>query len=544
MLLLLIATTAGAAGEYRYDGAERIVAMSDPHGAYDAMLQTLGHAGIVDSDGNWAGGTTYLVITGDMLDRGADSRAIMDLVMRLESEATAAGGKVLLTLGNHEVMNLVGDLRYVSKGEFAAFADEEQAEDREHWFRIFVERRRVQTGGEVDEAGLQKEFDRTRPPGFYGHRRAFSSAGRYGRWLLGKPLVVVVNGTAFVHGGMPPLVAELGLDELNGLLGADVNDYVLAMEKLQAANLIDPAVNFYDHGDIAQGILTPMAMDASADPAVVQALETVVRLNNVPVHSPEGPLWYRGTVGCSVLAEGDIIAASLTAVGAARVVIGHTPTVTRRVLERFDGRVIEIDTGILKAAYGGSGFALVMEGDDVSVVEQNSDKRSKPVQHPRRVGERVDSLSTEALEDLLRNGDVVATETDEAGRTLVEVSKRGARVRALFAESPRRGEPELAAYEIDRMIGLDLVPVTVLREVEGKRGTLTFLPASRELRPGRRRLVPAVAAVELAVRVRCAHRQCRSAAVEHALQHRQLAANVGRPWWRLRYRPRTAALPG
>jgi hypothetical protein len=466
------------ADDYRFTDIERVVAMSDPHGDHAAMLRTLGNAGIVDTDGNWAGDDAYLVITGDLLDRGPDSRAIMDLVMRLESQATASGGKVLLTLGNHEVMNLVGDLRYVSAGEYAAFAGEESAEDRERWFQALLSRRRVQTLGMINEAELRAEFDRDRPPGFYAHRRAFSSQGTYGRWLLEKPLMVVVNDTAFVHGGMPPLVAEQSLDELNDQLRADIKQYVVAMETLFAAALVDPAVNFYDQADVAEGLAAGVASDASTDPAVRKAVEAVVALHDSPVHGPDSPLWYRGTVGCSVLAEGDVLAASLAAVGASRVVIGHTPTVTRGVLERFDGRVIEIDTGMFNAAYRGSGFALILEQDSVAVAQENSSALTAPVPHPRRVGERAARLSAETLETLMREGVITSMSEDDAGRTLVEVGRDGVSVTAVFAERPRRKgrNPEVAAYRLDRMLDLELVPVTVEREVDGKAGTLQFMP--------------------------------------------------------------------
>jgi hypothetical protein len=463
------------ADEYRWTGVDRVVAMSDPHGAYDAMLRTLGNAGVTDADGNWAAGETYLVITGDLLDRGADSRNIMDLVMRLESQAVESGGKVILTFGNHEVMNLVGDLRYVARAEYAAFADEETPEERDRWFQILLATRTVQTDGAVDEVALRAEFERDRPPGFYAHRRAFSSTGKYGQWLMQKPLMVVVNDTAFVHGGMSPLVAELGLDKLNSQMRAEVNDYAIALEKLFELGLIDPAVNFYEHGRIAEGIAT----DASLPAETLAALDTVVRLNDAAVHDLMSPLWYRGTVGCSILAEGDVIDAALAAVGAKRVVIGHTPTVTRRVLERFDGRVIEIDTGMLRAAYRGSGHALIIENGEVRVAQERTSELTVPVRHPRRVGERADSLTTEALTDLLQNGEIVSVENDAFGGTVVEIARGESTISAKFMEkiTRRKGqEPDVAAFRLDLAIGLDLVPVTVAREVNGQQGTLHFLP--------------------------------------------------------------------
>ena len=105
------------ADEWHYENVERIVAIGDVHGAYDALLETLQVAEVIDSELAWSGGKTHLVFTGDLLDRGAQSRRVMDLVMRLEKEARRRGGRVHLLLGNHEVMNLNGDLRYVAEEE-------------------------------------------------------------------------------------------------------------------------------------------------------------------------------------------------------------------------------------------------------------------------------------------------------------------------------------------------------------------------------------------------------------------------------------------
>ncbi len=469
-----VSVSAPAAAQYRFSGVERVVAMSDPHGAYDSMVATLENAGLVGPDGNWSGGETHLVISGDLLDRGADSRRIMDLVMQLEEQAPDAGGKVHLTLGNHEVMNLVGDLRYVAVGEYAAFAAEETAEERERWFQGLLSMRRLASETEVDELALRAEFDNSRPPGFYAHRRAFSSEGKYGRWLLQKPLIVVVNDTAFVHGGLSPVVAEFGLDRLNDEMRAQVAEYVKTFDTLTAAGVVDPFVNFYQHADLAGALLA----DQSSPPELQEALARLVELNSAPVHDSDGPLWYRGNVGCSILAEGEALDASLAAIGASRVVIGHTPTIGRQVLERFGGKVIEIDTGMLKAAYGGSGFALIIEADGLAVAQEGNVSMTSPVPHPRRVGDRADELDADALAHLLATGDIVSSAEDESGRTIVQVNVDGYTVSAVFNLSPRRKgrEPELAAYQLDRLLGVDIVPVTVSREVEGRRGTLQYLP--------------------------------------------------------------------
>ena len=107
-----------SASEWQFDGVSRVIAIADMHGAYDAAVQALQAADVVDDELGWKAGDAHLVIVGDILDRGPDSRAAMDLLMRLEGEAAASGGRVHVLIGNHEAMNLVGDMRYVSSSEY------------------------------------------------------------------------------------------------------------------------------------------------------------------------------------------------------------------------------------------------------------------------------------------------------------------------------------------------------------------------------------------------------------------------------------------
>jgi calcineurin-like phosphoesterase family protein len=161
LVLALPGTLSVNAAEWRVDGAERVVALSDVHGAYDAMVETLTTVGLIDASRQWVGGRAHLVIVGDLLDRGPRSRDAMDLLMRLEGEATAAGGRVHVLIGNHESMNMIGDLRYVSKDEYAAFAADETAEQRDRWFAAYA-RRAPQS---VNAEALRERFETTFPPG-------------------------------------------------------------------------------------------------------------------------------------------------------------------------------------------------------------------------------------------------------------------------------------------------------------------------------------------------------------------------------------------
>jgi len=469
-LLFLTGAPACAAEDTRVTGVERVVAISDIHGAFDAMVATLSNVGLLDADLNWTGGDTQLVIVGDILDRGPRSRDVLDLFMRLEDEAVAAGGYIHVLLGNHESMNMIGDLRYVSKAEYAAFAPDESIEQRDRWFTAWAQR----DGGGDDPEALRQRFDSEFPPGFFALREAYGPGGAYGQWLLSKPVIVVIDGTAYVHGGLPPTVASLGLDGVNDEMRQQLIDYVNAIDVLIDAGVLLPTDNHYSYPDV----LASFMPSPSTSEAVLTAVDTVLRLGDVGLMSSQGPTWYRGTVTCSGLLEEYKLDAALAALEANRVVVGHTPTATRKTQQRFAGRVIEVDTGMLNFYYHGSGNALVLEGTSVAVYPQDGGPPYAPLPVPRRVGDRPGNLTPEQLLQLLAEGEVAA-EQDGAmdSGSIVTVSNGAQSVSAIFMKRPDKGfYPNVAAYRLDRLLALDMVPATVMREVDGVEGSLQFLP--------------------------------------------------------------------
>src|SRR4051794_36445651 len=110
---------------------QRIVAVGDLHGDYSAWQDIARGAGLIDANGHWAGGNTILVQLGDITDRGPDSLRIVRSLQQLQKEAPRKGGKTIVVLGNHEAMNLLGDNRYTTPGEYAAFANPQSAAARD-----------------------------------------------------------------------------------------------------------------------------------------------------------------------------------------------------------------------------------------------------------------------------------------------------------------------------------------------------------------------------------------------------------------------------
>lgn len=184
----------------RFPAPPRLVAIGDVHGDLAATRRALRLAGAIDAEDHWVGGTLVVVQTGDQLDRGDDEQAILDLFARLQTEAEAAGGAFHPLLGNHELMNVAGDLRYVTPGGFADFADV--------------------PGLALDDPALAKL-----PPPARARAAAFAPGGPYAKLLAQRNTVAMVGPSVFVHGGVLPQHVPRGVDDLERL-NADVRTWL------------------------------------------------------------------------------------------------------------------------------------------------------------------------------------------------------------------------------------------------------------------------------------------------------------------------------
>jgi hypothetical protein len=460
--LLVAVGPAAADVAWDFDGVERVIAISDIHGAHEAFVETLRAASLVDGRLDWSGGRTHLVIVGDILDRGDQSRAVMDLLIRLEPQAAAAGGRVHVVLGNHELMNLVGDLRYVSLAEFKAFAPEESSLARNTGYARHIAD--VRRAGRGARRLTREEFDERFPPGFFAHREAFSASGRYGTWLLGKPLALRINDTLFAHAGLSEALTRLSLEAINGPLRGELVAYVQLLEQATRNGRLEPTVDFYD---------LAARLETQSD----ATLRGLASLQRSLIHDSTSPLWYRGNAGCGPLIEQERLARLLAAFDSRRVVIGHTPTFRRQVWRRLNDQVLMIDAGMLQSYYAGRGAALLIEGGALAAFYQGSVGPSPVDELASRMGALSADLLPEELESALAEGAIVARRAAEGGE-LLTLRWNKAEIEALFvpAEAGQKSFPDVAAYRIDRLLDLAMVPAAVVRKLDGRVGTLHHQP--------------------------------------------------------------------
>ena len=297
----------------------RIVAIGDLHGDHDAWLQIAGSAGLIDEDGDWSGGKTVLVQLGDVTDRGPDSLKIIRHLQMLEEQARADGGEVIAMLGNHEAMNVTGDLRYVHPGEYAAFINRKSKRRRDATWR--ANRERIENAYAQLDPPLSSKEAKARwyaetPLGKLEHRSAWAPGGELAEWAANRPAIVQIGTTIFAHGG------------------------------LSAERSVEPIATI--NARIAFALSPGDEVDRS-----VQA-------------DPLGPLWYRGNLQRD---ESDVerlpieeeLAQVLAFYGAERLVVAHTPSIVG-IASNHGGRVLQVDTGASEH-YGGVRSYLEIIGE-------------------------------------------------------------------------------------------------------------------------------------------------------------------------------------
>ncbi|MCZ6710151.1 MAG: metallophosphoesterase [Gammaproteobacteria bacterium] len=482
IVLSLMVSAAGAKsparelGPHRWTEIPRIVAFGDVHGAYHQMVTALKATRVIDDALNWSGGDTHLVSLGDLLDRGSDSRRVLDLLIALQSEAHEAGGRVHVVIGNHELMNLTGDMRYVADAEFAAFAAEETDQMRDAAFAKYRQRANLDApDASADESTVRREFNERFPSGYFTHRAHFSTRGSYGSWLLGQPLMVVLNETVFVHGGLPPIAVRMSLQQINSTFTSDLAEIMSLGQQLALAGWVrsDEDLLLQDNMVVAE----LERAGATGDPALVAAGNRFVSLVGGELFGNASPNWYRGTARCHQTLERPLLAAALINLGARRVVVGHTPTSTARVQQRMDGRALLADTGMLTSYYGGQPAPLVFTGDDLKILYPLQEESSDHAEylHPLQIN----GMAPDSLETLLRTG-LISSLGDRTGIShsgSVTIQLNGNSINAIFERgSNQNNQHKIAAYRLSRLLKLDLVPVTVERAVNGRKGVLIALP--------------------------------------------------------------------
>lgn len=169
---------------------EKLFCVSDIEGNFQAFNRLLVSNGIIDKQGNWTFGSGHLVCLGDFFDRGQQVTELLWFIYQLEEKAKKQGGYVHFLIGNHEIMNLSGDLRY-NHAKYKSTAKL-----------------------------LGKSYNH-----LYGRNTTL------GKWLRSKNVIEKIGNNLFVHGG----------------ISTDINNLDISISKINQI-----AQSYYDRQDEAR----------------------------------------------------------------------------------------------------------------------------------------------------------------------------------------------------------------------------------------------------------------------------------------------------
>jgi hypothetical protein len=163
-----------------FSNVDSVFVIGDTHGEFDRVITLLRNAGVIDGNDRWSAGRGHLVLVGDIFDRGADVTRLLWFLYGLEQQALAARGRVHVVLGNHEIMVMLNDLRYVAPKEMLI--------------------------SHLHGIGYDRLFD--------------PRHSVLGRWLATKPAMLRINDVLYAHGGVTPAYTEVSLEQYDEFLGA------------------------------------------------------------------------------------------------------------------------------------------------------------------------------------------------------------------------------------------------------------------------------------------------------------------------------------
>jgi hypothetical protein len=232
----------------------------------------------------------------------------------LQAGAKRAGGEVVVLAGNHELMGMLGDWRYLSPEALASYGGAE------------------------------------------ARRAALARSGDEGRWLRTLPAIAKRDGCVFVHGGVEPALARLGVNGIARRASRELARVDRERERAVRETLI--------------------AADAPLEALLALKRPLLHGFETWLITHPDGPFWFRGWAQWSDAEVDAQLPAVLSALGAERLVMGHTPQLPATIRLRAGGRVVLADTGMLGGASfpGGAPLALEIRGQALTLLDAKGER--------------------------------------------------------------------------------------------------------------------------------------------------------------------------
>jgi hypothetical protein len=358
-----------------------IIVLGEVQGAANTVAAFLEQLELIDSENNWTGGDTILIQMGDLIDDGEHVRAALDLFISLQEQAAAAGGQVIVLMGNHEALNILGELREVNPMAYQSFAGpNSEQRRRQAWEEWSVWRKvRAEAVGETFEANAEAEqaWYASHPPGWVEYVESMRPEGVYGAWLRSLPVAVEVNDVLFVHGGLNQEIEDKNVASMNHRAAEEIKSFDDYREQMVGKGLCLPTSAA---GEMVNVINQEAAyingLDDSerttSNPRVATLLEVydLGQWKSWSVINGKGPLCFRGAARWPEEDHAQEMAAILDAFHINRIVTGQSDGRNRMIQARFDNRVLltSVDLSDDPDGRGGEPQALEIVGGDYFVV--------------------------------------------------------------------------------------------------------------------------------------------------------------------------------
>ena len=374
LILIVLATILVAASAPE----GRIVAIGDIHGDLADFASILRRTGLLDDKNGWIAGPTILIQVGDAVDRGPKSRECLDLLMALERQARRQKGRVIALLGNHEVMAMMGDLRYVSPEDYRGFATERSAKVREKAYQDYLDfvSHRARALAAAPTAQMPREkWMLEHPLGFFERRDAFGPQGVYGRWLREHDAVARIGDVLYVHGGLNPDTPFSDIEELNQGIRSELTAFDSLWQSLSKEEVIWKYMTIEEALHQAAGEWKTVQASGQVPPELKGDLEKFLSFSTWFINSPNSPVWYRGLAlepEETLKAGVDVM---LRRLNVGYIVAGHTVQSNFEINHRFGNRVLLIDTGMV---FGGKASALEIRSGRFTAYYTNAQPQISP----------------------------------------------------------------------------------------------------------------------------------------------------------------------
>jgi hypothetical protein len=250
---------------------KRIIVIGDLHGDWEMTIKSLKIGKVIDSNNKWIGGETIVVQVGDQIDRcrfsgiachlptatkndEASDMKILNFFTSLHQEAQKVGGAVYSIIGNHELMNVKGDMRYVSHDNVREFDDYETTE------------------GEIIKDGME------------ARKWAFTPGNPIANFLgCTRQLSLIIGSNLFVHAGIIPKIAKkYGVQDMNQILS------LYLWDKLNDNSNHDDLLDSSDYSPLWNRVFGNKTKSSQSCDSLMSPLKEIYKVDRMFIgHNPQ-----------------------------------------------------------------------------------------------------------------------------------------------------------------------------------------------------------------------------------------------------------------